>query len=476
MARTDIKELDLFIENKMKALKMPGLTVAIRGPEGVIFEKGYGVRDREMSVAPDENTICGIASMGKSMAGLACAILAAEGRLSLEDPVFKYILDFHIPGNPDSDVTVRSLLTHTAGIPPMEPLEWSIAMNTPGDHSEWAEKMRATSPNQMDRIEQIVEYIANCPYETLGAPGEIMSYSNEGYAVICYVVDAASGMPIEKFLDERVFKPIGMTRSVLDEDAKRAREIASDGNITSLFEKEDGKLVSDDDWSVLPPFRACACVKSTAHDMARYYHCLANKGMIDGIQAIPAEAVEIMIGEDFPTQEKEYYCLGLEKRLYEGHVILAHSGGLHGVSSEGALLKDEGYGFAALCNEGDNDASEIISAMLNYIMEKPLDNDLSWLHQTGEDYEQPDELTGRYICHEGIPAIAEFYTENGMLKVDRDGEKYDLANCGGTWFRILKEGRPVGRCHFHIRDGKAWGVQIYTRVYRRMEEKDERGQ
>ena len=58
MARTDIKELDLFIENKMKALKMPGLTVAIRGPEGVIFEKGYGVRDREMSVAPDENTIC----------------------------------------------------------------------------------------------------------------------------------------------------------------------------------------------------------------------------------------------------------------------------------------------------------------------------------------------------------------------------------------------------------------------------------
>ena len=67
MARTDIKELDLFIENKMKALKMPGLTVAIRGPEGVIFEKGYGVRDREMSVAPDENTICGIASMGKSL-------------------------------------------------------------------------------------------------------------------------------------------------------------------------------------------------------------------------------------------------------------------------------------------------------------------------------------------------------------------------------------------------------------------------
>ena len=61
-------------------------------------------------------------------------------------------------------------------------------------------------------------------------------------------------------------------------------------------------------------------------------------------------------------------------------------------------------------------------------------------------------------------------------RFDRDGEKYDLANCGGTWFRILKEGRPVGRCHFHIRDGKAWGVQIYTRVYRRMEEKDERGQ
>ena len=138
--------------------------------------------------------------------------------------------------------------------------------------------------------------MANCKYKTLGAAGEYMSYSNEGYAVISYIVDAAAGMPLEQFLNERVFGPIGMTRTVLDIDGSEARKIASDGNITSLFEEVNGQSVADDCWSILPPFRACACVKSTAHDMARYYSCLGNGGVIDGVQAIPAKAVEIMVG------------------------------------------------------------------------------------------------------------------------------------------------------------------------------------
>ena len=469
MVRRDIKELDAFIEKKMKELRMPGLMVAIRGPEGEIFEKGYGVRDKEMSICPDEHTICGIASMGKSMAGLALAILAAEGKLSLDDPVNQYIPGFHVPGNADEAETIRALATHTAGIPPMEPLEWSIAMNTPGDNSDWAKKMRETSPNKMDRIEQIIDYIANCPYETLGAPGEYMSYSNEGYAILCYVVDQAAGMPLEQFLKERVFDPISMTRTILDTDASKAREIASDGNITSLFEKEDGQFVVDDDWSILPPFRACACVKSTAHDMARYYQCLANRGKIDGLQVLPEEAVEIMLGRAFPLREKEVYCLGLEKRAYEGHVICSHSGGLHGVSSEGALLLDENVGLAVLCNEGDNDAEEIIRALINFVLGKPLDNDLRWLHPTGRKFSQPQMLIGEYICHEGIPAKGKVFLDGDDLKIDRDGRVFDLLHCGETWFQIAKDGKAVGRCHFHIRQGKAWGVQVYTRVYQRVQ-------
>ncbi|MBQ8563351.1 MAG: beta-lactamase family protein [Firmicutes bacterium] len=466
----DTRELDFFLEKKVEELKLAGVAVAVRGPEGVLFEKGYGYRDKEMTTPPDGNTIFGIASMSKSMAALACAILATEGKLSLEDPVSKYVPGFHVPGNPDDAVTIRSLAMHTTGIPPMEPLEWSIAMNTPGRNSEEDRQLQASAPNRMDSIEQIIDYIANCPYPTLGAPGEYMSYSNEGYAVLCSVVDAATGMTPEDFLDQRVFSPIGMTRTTLDLDGSRARAIASDGNISSLFDKRDGKWVADDIYSTLPPFRACACVKSTVHDMARYYQCLSNGGIIDGVQALPAGAAELMVGAAFPEQEKAFYCLGLNKRVLDGHVICEHSGGLHGVSSEGGFLKGENYGVTVLCNEGGCDVSSLLWACYNWIMGRDLEKNHRWLYPKEVPFSAPEMLTGRYICHEGNPAVLRIFIENGALYAENSNGKMEMAFCGQTWFQLLQNASVMGRLRFHIRNGKAWGVQVYTRVYQRLDD------
>ncbi len=472
MQRLNVKQLDEFLENKVREMKTAGVTVAIRGPEGVLFEKGYGYRDRDMSIVPDADTIFGIASMSKSMAALSCAILTAEGRMSLDDPVCKYIPDFHVPGNPDDAVTVRTLAMHTAGIPPMEPLEWSIAVNTPGRDSEWSQKLQESAPNRMDKIEQIVDYIAHCPYRTIGGPGEYMSYSNEGYAVLSYVVDAAAGMPLEQFLKMRVFEPMGMHRTTLDVDGSEARAIASDGNITSLFEKHDGELVCDDIFSILPPFRAAACVKSTAHDMARYYQCLSAGGKLDGVQVIPAEAVELMVGAAFPETEKSFYCLGLNKRTMSGHVICEHGGGLHGVSSRGGFLKDENYGFTVLCNQGECETDPLIWACYNWILGLPLEKDHLWLHPVDRAFSDPAMLEGRYICHEGLPVIVRVYQEDGKLYVERDDVKLELVFCGETWFQVYSKGKPAGRMHFHVRDGRAWGVQVYTRVYTRLDDEE----
>lgn len=474
MAVIDEQKLDECLKKKFEELKVSGVSVAIRGPEGYRFERGYGYRDLDRSIAPDGNTIFGIASMGKSMAALSIAILAAEGRLKLDDPVSQYIPGFSVPGNPRESVTIRHLAMHTTGIPPMEPLEWSISMNTPGRKTEYDKKMKESAPNKMDTIEQIIEYIANCPYPTLGESGQYMSYSNEGYAVLCYVVDAAAGIPLEKFLEERIFQPIGMTRSVLDQDAFLARKIASDGNITALFEQDEkdaGNIIGDEDWSVLPPFRACACVKSTAHDMARYYQCLSNQGVIDGKQAIPAKAVEYMIGAGFPELTKPTYCFGLNKRVEDSHVYCEHSGGLHGVSSEGGLLKGENYGFAVLCNEGEMDVTEMLWILYNAVLGYPLEREHIWLFPTETSFEEPQMLLGKYICHEGVPVIARVYLEDGKLMTEKDGETYSLVFCGETWFKLLdKDGKAAGRMHFWVKEGKAWGVQVYTRIYQRMED------
>lgn len=224
------------------------------------------------------------------MTALCACILACEGKLDLNAPVSDFFPEFELAGQPREAATVRMLAMHTAGIPPMEPLEWSIAMNSEGrSENDWLREMKRTAPNNMETIDEIIDYIARCGYNTLGAPGEVMSYSNEGYAILSYIIDKAAGVPLEQFMAERIFAPLGMTRTILDNGIDAARAL-SGGNITSLFEVEDGRRVCDDNWSVLPPFRGCAMVKSTSRDMATYYRMIANMGMHEGEQVIPVHA------------------------------------------------------------------------------------------------------------------------------------------------------------------------------------------
>ncbi len=467
----DKQALDAYLTRWAQKKDLAGVSAYIAGPNGCEYAWNYGFRDAAGNLCPDSDTMFGIASMSKSITALCACILHVEGKLDLDDPVSKYLPGFSVPGQPKEAVTVRHLAMHTAGIPPMEPLEWSIAMNSEGRaESEWLLAMRRTAPNRMDTIDQILDYVAHCSYKTLGAPGEVMSYSNEGYAILSYVIDQAAGMALEQFMQERVFAPLGMTRSILDNGIEAARAL-SGGNITSLFELSDGVRVCDDSWSILPPFRGCAMVKSTARDMAVYYRAISNYGMHEGVQALPAQAVELLAGKYHPVSPRSLMCMGLYKREKAGHVICEHSGGLHGVSTKGGLLLGEGYGFSVLCNQGDEDMDELMWGLYNAVCGLPLAESHRWFNPTGTDFSAPEMITGTYISHEGEPCILTIEHRDGALVRTRDGKTAPLVFCGGTRFLSLDPEDPEAqgvRHEFLIRDGVAWGVRCGTRVYERM--------
>lgn len=460
------EELDARIRMLIKKDRLPGVTVCVKGPDGVVFEKAYGIRDADGQVPVDMDTMFGIASMSKSITCLALAILETEGKLSFDDPVCKYFPNFSVPGAARDTVTLRTLAQHTSGIPPMEPLEWSIAVNSINRSGEWIDAMRASAPNDMSTIEQIIEYIAASPYPTVGAPGENMSYSNEGYAILSYVADQAADIPLEQFCDERIFKPLGMNRTIMDDDCTSARKL-SGGNITSLFERENGELVCDDNWSILPPFRGCAMVKSTARDMAAYYRCLSNYGVHEGRQVLPRAAVEAMIGPSIPAQAIACYGLGLYKRVKCGHTICEHSGGLHGVSTKGGLLLGEGYGFAVLCNCGDEDMDDIMWTLYNAVMGEPLDTCHRWFVPAGREFSDPDMLVGQFIGHEGVPSIVRVRHENGDLRAVVNNRDLKLVYCGGLRFcgmDPIDVSRVRSRLEFLVRNGHAWAVRCGSRI------------
>lgn len=473
----DIAALDRYLTQLFQKKGYPSVTVALRGPDGILFEKGYGYTDFDRTHPADPDTIYGIASMSKSMTTLACAILQAEGKLDFSDPVTKYFPQFRIPGTPAQAVTLRHLAMHTSGIPPIPPLEWSIAMNTQERDSEELRQLRASAPNQMDTIEDIIAYIGESgAYEPLGAPGEYMCYSNDAYAILSYVVDQAAGQSLEDFLQERVFGPLGMTRTVLDLDGSQA-EAMSGGNIAELFgTDEDGQLYADKTWSVLPPYRGCACVKSTARDMTRYYLCLAQEGRFEGKQVIPAEAVEILIGKEFPETNRPFYCFGLNKRSRAGRTICEHSGGLHGVSTHGAFIRETpeacGWSMVSLCNQGEVSAEPFDWAMLNLILEQPLEEKHYWAIPSGNSFQNPEMLVGTYLSREANPAYCIVTADEDGLHAEYYNNPLELHYCQGTVFSARSKKTPDEQSttmEFLIRKGEAWGVRCYTRIFQRIE-------
>ena len=364
----DSSKLDAYLTGLCQARDLPGVSAAIMGPDGLEYAFNYGFRDGAFTRPVDNDTLFGIASMSKSMTALCACILACEGRLDLNAPVSDFFPEFELAGQPREAATVRTLAMHTAGIPPMEPLEWSIAMNSEGrSESDWLREMKRTAPNKMETIDQIIAYIAHCGYNTLGAPGEVMSYSK---------------------------------------------------------------------------------------------------------QAIPAHAVDLLVGRYHPLSRLMTMCMGLNKREFAGHVVCEHAGGLHGVSSKGGLLLGEGYGFAVLCNQGDEDMDALLYGMLCAVMGLPLATNMDWFTPAGRDFSAPHMIRGRYIGHEGVPSILCIHCEEdgSHLRGTRDGEDLRLVYCGGARFLAVKPDAPdTVVCHleFLIRAGRAWGVRVGTRVFER---------
>lgn len=447
---------------------MPGAAVCVSDDTGVVLAKGFGFCDEAKSRPVNPDTIFGIASMSKSVTSLAAALLELEGKLSLDDPVHKYLPAFDMPGVPREMVLVRHLCEHRTGLPPLPTLSWSMACNTPAEPwlEEYVKAYQKDAKSRVERVEDILDYIANSgDFRPLGAPGEVMSYSNDGYALLSSVIDAAAGETLESYVQRRIFEPLGMTRTTFDVD--KAKEM---GNITSLFTWTGDVLRCSDIWDVAPPYRGCGWIKSTANDMSRYYLALSRNGMHHGRQIWPRAAVERVIGRGFAETPQGIYCFGLNKRLFEDVVICEHSGGLTGVSSQGGFIKDSAYSVTVLTNLSGVMCSSMTNAAFNMWLGLPLDASHSWLTHRPEAPEHPELYAGVYCSREGLDEkLTVRVNEKGeLMGLGEKGEER-LVFCGANVFTPEGEGKlvPGTVLRFYVRDNECWAVAIGSRVYQR---------
>jgi CubicO group peptidase (beta-lactamase class C family) len=175
--------------------RVPGLSVAVVRADGVRWLRGFGVADLDTRTPASPETIYLWFSMTKIVTATAVLQLADRGQLALEDPVARYYPRFGAlrPADRAARVTVRHLLSHSAGLANPIPVRWVHPADRPG-------------LDQATFVGDLLARHARLRFE----PGSKASYSNLGFLVLGQVIEAASGRPFQEHVHEQVLRPLGM--------------------------------------------------------------------------------------------------------------------------------------------------------------------------------------------------------------------------------------------------------------------------
>ena len=176
---------------------IPGVAVLIIQDGQIVHNKGYGLARLDMKKAVGPDTAFDLASMSKQFTAMAVMILAERGKLSYDDPLSKFFPDFPAYAQ---KITVRNLLTHTSGL---------VDVINP----RWFKQGYEPTSNDLGKL---YKEEPNLKYTT----GEKFEYNNAGYLLLALIVERISGQSFPQFMRESIFKPLGMSRTLIWSEAK----------------------------------------------------------------------------------------------------------------------------------------------------------------------------------------------------------------------------------------------------------------
>ncbi|MBI3005805.1 MAG: beta-lactamase family protein [Ignavibacteriales bacterium] len=237
-----VTKVQEFVSELVKKDEFSGV-VLIAQHAKPIFEKAYGYADREKQILNQENSKFNLGSINKNFTALAIRQLAAVGKLSLDDPIKRYLPDY--PNAQAAEkVTIQHLLSMTSGI---------------GDI--FGERYDKTSKEQLRSLRAFLPLFADKPLEF--EPGTKSQYSNGGYILLGLIIEKASGMDYYSYVRENIFKPAGMA------DTESYEKDAAVVNRAVGYTREGGSLQSN--YSTLPGRGSSAGGGySTARDLLKY--------------------------------------------------------------------------------------------------------------------------------------------------------------------------------------------------------------
>lgn len=446
---------------------VPGGAVVIVKDGAVVMEEGFGSRDLETEKRNTPDTVFGIASLTKSFTALALLVLEEKGQLELEHPLRKYLPTFRYPGlghDDGGDVRLRHVASHTSGIPPLPGLSYALRPSQVGDPGERYLRRYSADVPTLEGNHQLLAFLADQTTPPVAAPGQVVSYQNDAYALLGAVIEEVSGTPYDTFVVENILAPLGMSRSTFS--VERAEAL---GNVTTLYAEDPrGQVFASPQWERAPAHLATGFLKASARDLGRYLSFLLEPTAFD--LKISSGRLRQLWTPRAWCATRTAYGLGLMIQPdYYGVTLVRHGGGLKGVSSHLGFIPERKLGVAVLSNLEDKPVSRLWLAAVNAVLGLELDTPFYSPPTREAPLALKQKLVGRYrsfepwgkldVQLEGGALFArsgEHLTEKEKLWLAPNGEFFIGAGLfydGGRW--LLGE------------DGVVRGVQSGMRFLKR---------
>jgi CubicO group peptidase (beta-lactamase class C family) len=317
--------LDSLLKRRMEADHLSGVAVAVVREGEILLLRGYGVADRETGRPVDpERTLFRVASVSKPVTATAVMQLVEKDRLDLNADLRAYLPELRRALSGSEPLTMRHLLTHTAALD---------------------ERALRRSTRDSAQIKSLAAWLSSHPPRRIGVPGRVISYNDVGYTLAGRVVEAVSETPFPRYVEERVFAPLGMQRTSFE-------QLLPDSLLGALatgydFRRGEHHRVPHEYVHQTPP----AGMMTTAADMAKFLIAHLEGGRHGGTRILADATIQEMQRRQFSMDPRlQGAGYGFWEIRLRGQRGLWHGGDWNGYGAVLLMLPEQRAGVFAAFN------------------------------------------------------------------------------------------------------------------------------
>lgn len=402
------------ILNGLNGTDVPGGAVAYIEDGSVVFSKAYGLANLEHGIAWTTDTVSDMGSVSKQFIGFAFALLAEQGRLTIDDDI-----RLHLPQLPDlgETITIRHLFNHTSGLREIYNTLY-LVNRKPGDIIF------------QEDAQTLIKYQESLQF----SPGSQYLYNNTEYMLLADIIEAVTGQQYHEWMTENIFEPLDMhDTQIMHRQGQVIPRVA-----TSYVRESDGQYVQRYDNSTL---QGGGGIYSTVEDIARWMdNFSSHKVGTETTFALVTESGVLNNGESLN------YGLGMAVDTVGGVEQWGHGGSSAGYRSRLTYLPEHNRGFILIANSPSIGTviNPLTEAFLGDVLELPPPQASSAPEETMVvPLENPAIYTGRYLSDELEAFYSVELADDGLTLIHRWLGSYPMSYLGNDQFDLDGLGGPI---------------------------------